>query len=75
MPEQPLSSLGKSLLRAGVAPRYVRRYVAELSDHYESLERDELAAGFGPEQARRRTIGAPVELLTRRSSLPEERNS
>lgn len=51
MPVQALDSLRRSLLRGGVAPRYVRRYVAELSEHYEALEREELAAGFGRKQA------------------------
>ena len=37
-----------------MAPRYVRRYLAELSEHYEALQREELAAGSGPQQAAQR---------------------
>jgi hypothetical protein len=31
--EAPLESLGERLLRAGIAPRHVRRYLAELREY------------------------------------------
>ena len=37
--------LRERLLRAGVAPRHVRRYLSELSDHFADLAAEELRAG------------------------------
>jgi hypothetical protein len=37
--------LRERLLRAGVAPRHVRRYLAELGDHLADLRAEEVAAG------------------------------
>lgn len=42
---KPFHELRERLLRAGVAPRHVRRYVAELSDHSADLRMEELHAG------------------------------
>ena len=42
---QPLNELRERLLRAGVAPRHVRRYVAELADHLADLNAEEARAG------------------------------
>lgn len=39
------NELRERLLRAGVAPRHVRRYLAELSDHLADLSREEERAG------------------------------
>lgn len=39
------SELRERLLRAGVAPRHVRRYLAELADHLADLRAEEEAAG------------------------------
>lgn len=44
MPE-PLHELRERLLRAGVAPRHVRRYLGELSDHLADLTNEEERAG------------------------------
>jgi hypothetical protein len=38
---EPFQSLRERLLRGGVAPRYVRRYVNELTDHLEDLTVEE----------------------------------
>jgi hypothetical protein len=38
-------ALREHLLRAGVAPRHVRRYVGELRDHFDDLVREETANG------------------------------
>lgn len=45
-PDRPMfRSLTDRLLRAGVAPGHVRRYVAELRDHLDDLVADETASG------------------------------
>ena len=44
---QPLNELRERLLRAGVAPRHVRRYLAELADHLADLNAEEARAGRG----------------------------
>lgn len=42
---KPFHELRERLLRAGVAPRHVRRYLAELSDHLADLRAEEERAG------------------------------
>jgi hypothetical protein len=37
MPQPRFDRLSERLLRAGIAPRHVRRYVRELSDHFDDL--------------------------------------
>jgi hypothetical protein len=52
---QPLfDQLRERLLRAGIAPRHVRRYIAELRDHFDDLAREEMAAGAAPTLAQSR---------------------
>jgi hypothetical protein len=41
----PFAELRERLLRAGVAPRHVRRYLRELADHLNDLIAEELRAG------------------------------
>jgi hypothetical protein len=48
---QLLVELRESLLRAGIAPRYVRRYLSELSDHLSDLTAEEMRAGRDPSDA------------------------
>ena len=48
---QPFDELGERLLRAGIAPRHVRRYLKELSDHLTDLKAEEELAGRGRRQA------------------------
>jgi hypothetical protein len=43
--------LGERLLRAGIAPRHVRRYVTELRDHFHDLVREETQNGRSQEAA------------------------
>ncbi len=43
--EKPFNELRERLLRAGVAPRHVRRYLSELNDHMFDLEAEEKNAG------------------------------
>jgi hypothetical protein len=46
-----LNELRERLLRAGVAPRHVRRYVAELVDHLADLRAEGEGAGLSPADA------------------------
>lgn len=43
--------LRERLLRAGIAPRHVRRYLAELTEHLSDLIAEEEGAGFSREKA------------------------
>jgi hypothetical protein len=45
MPRHELEGLRERLLRAGVAPRHVRRYLRELLDHHDDALRAELTKG------------------------------
>lgn len=47
----PFDDLRERLLRAGVAPRHVRRYLAELSDHLDDLVQNQRDAGYDLETA------------------------
>jgi hypothetical protein len=58
-------SLREQLLRAGIAPRRVRRYVVELREHLTDLTEQERAAGLGDRQAHDRAmvlLGGDTEL-------------
>ena len=46
-----LERLPERLLRAGIAPRHVRRYMGELRDHYDDALREEQANGLNPAAA------------------------
>lgn len=48
---KPFHELRERLLRAGVAPRHVRRYVGELSDHLADLKTEEVRAGHSAADA------------------------
>ena len=47
----PFPELRERLLRAGIAPRHVRRYVAELTDHLSDLTAEEQRGGLSPAAA------------------------
>jgi hypothetical protein len=47
----PFEPLRERLLRAGVAPVHVRRYLRELSEHYADLSQEEQEAGRSPAEA------------------------
>lgn len=51
-PEPRFQELREHLLRAGIAPRHVRRYLAELSDHLDDLTAEEQQLGLSPAKAR-----------------------
>jgi hypothetical protein len=62
---KPFSELRECLLRAGVAPRHVRRYLTELADHLNDLKAEEERAGHSPadaESAARIRLGGTDEL-------------
>jgi hypothetical protein len=48
---KPFNELRERLLRAGVAPRHVRRYLTELGEHLADLRAEEERAGKGREDA------------------------
>jgi hypothetical protein len=48
---KPFHELRERLLRAGVAPRHVRRYLTELADHLADLTAEEQRAGRGRQEA------------------------
>jgi hypothetical protein len=48
----PFPELRERLLRAGIAPRHVRRYLTELSDHLADLTAEEQTRGLSPADAR-----------------------
>jgi hypothetical protein len=52
MHEHAFGRLRSLLVAGGVAPRHVRRLLIELSEHCEELERDAMAAGLTPPEAR-----------------------
>ncbi len=49
---KPFHELRERLLRAGVAPRHVRRYVRELADHLADLTAEEKLTGRSPADAK-----------------------
>lgn len=52
----PFETVREDLLRAGVTPRYVNRYVTELREHLADLIERERASGLGTEQATERAL-------------------
>lgn len=66
MLSQPFDPLRRELLRKGVSPRYIRRYIAELSDHRHMLVEENRSAGRTLEEATlqaRGQLGDEAELL------------
>lgn len=62
---RPFKELREDLLRAGVARRHVRRYLAELGDHLADLRVEEEKAGRNREEAESAALarlGAPHQL-------------
>lgn len=46
-----LDNLAETLLKGGIAPRHVRRYLAELREHLEDLTEQQRRRGYDPEDA------------------------
>ncbi|HEV2215403.1 MAG TPA: hypothetical protein VGR64_08950 [Terracidiphilus sp.] len=49
--QSPFDELRERLLRAGIAPRHVRRYITELSEHLADLTAGEMRAGRNRKEA------------------------
>ena len=52
MPTPNFNALRERLLRAGIAPRHVRRYVRELRDHFEDIVAEEISLGKSERDAK-----------------------
>lgn len=69
--------LSERLLRAGIAPRHVRRYTRELSDHFDDLVREEMQDGASRELAETRAfsrLGSEDNLAAAMLERPELRS-
>src|SRR5215475_10676972 len=61
----PFETLAESLLKGGIAPRHVRRYVRELDEHLDDLTAEQRANGYDGEDAALRArarLGEDAEL-------------
>jgi len=61
----PFDNLRETLLKGGIAPRHVRRYIAELCEHQEDLAAQQREAGHDEEDAlirARARLGSDEEL-------------
>ena len=66
-------ALREQLLKGGIAPRHVRRYLGELEDHLAELTRCEQDAGYDPADAAiraRAALGPDEELADAIRSRP-----
>lgn len=71
---KPLRELRERLLRAGVAPRHVRRYLAELNEHLSDLVAEEERAGRSRTEAESSALarlGASDQLAAAMIGKPE----
>ena len=69
----PFEPLRERLLRAGIAPRHVRRYLRELTDHLADLTERQRAAGYDEENAAiraRALLGDDAELAVAMEEQP-----
>jgi hypothetical protein len=69
-----LDLLAERLLRSGVAPRHVRRYLRELRDHYDDAVQDELNRGASratAEEMAASRLGDPDILIQSALAKPE----
>lgn len=69
----PFNELRERLLRAGIAPRHVRRYIAELTDHLADLTAEQQRAGLPPSAARTAALarlGSPDTLTAAMLAQP-----
>src|SRR5579863_5606838 len=74
---EPFELLDERLLRAGVAPRHVKRYLTELSEHLDDLAAEEEILGCSPLEARSLAVSrlGDVDTLARAMiSRPELRS-
>jgi hypothetical protein len=77
MSRRRFENLSERLLSAGIAPRHVRRYVAELRDHFDDLMQEELADGASSSEAEARArtqLGSDETLAAAMLDRPELRS-
>src|SRR5271169_6849400 len=77
MLQSRFNRLSERLLHAGIAPRHVRRYERELSDHFDDLVREEKAGGAARDLAETRALsrlGNDEDLANAMLSRPELRS-
>ena len=77
MPQPRFDRLSERLLTAGIAPRHVRRYRRELSDHFDDLVREEIGSGASRELAETKSLsrlGHDDDLADAMLSQPELRS-
>ncbi|HEX4505583.1 MAG TPA: hypothetical protein VH722_07615 [Alphaproteobacteria bacterium] len=68
----PFERLRDRLLIAGVSPRHVRRYMAELADHFDDLEAAAKSAGNPrPRESAMERLGRPEDLARAMIDRPE----
>jgi hypothetical protein len=75
---QQFDSPGEQLLRSGIAPRHVRRYLRELRDHYDDAVHDQLKNGVSraaAEAAAAGRLGEPERLVQSALARPELRST
>jgi hypothetical protein len=73
----PFEALAESLLKGGIAPRHVRRYLTELSEHLDDLTAQQRAAGYDHQDAAARArarLGADSELAEAMLDQPSLRS-
>ncbi|MGD0193008.1 MAG: hypothetical protein ABSD74_19900 [Rhizomicrobium sp.] len=67
MSQPRFDELRERLLRAGIAPRHVRRTIGELRDHFDDLVREELADGASrttAESTAQRRLGSDDDIVS-----------
>ncbi|HTW35366.1 MAG TPA: hypothetical protein VMD53_12175 [Rhizomicrobium sp.] len=77
MLQSRFDELRERLLRAGIAPRHVRRYIAELRDHFDDLVREETANGASQSAAEmkaRARLGSDNDLAETMLARPDLRS-
>ena len=73
MHELSLHDYEQELRKSGIAPRHIRRTLAELADHADDLVSELLMAGASHEQASRhamRELGDPVQIAAAARAQP-----
>lgn len=70
---RPFPELRERLLRAGVAPRHIRRYIAELSDHLADLTAEEQQAGLPPAAAQSAALNRLGDIDTLAQAMIQQR--
>lgn len=76
MPEAPFGTLQTELLESGIAPRHIRRIIAELDDHLEDLKGEAMAEGKTETEAQLiglRRIGKQKRIAEQMLATPEFR--